>query len=44
MYIENLAIMSSPTPKAELLLHIASLGAAVSAVLVEELKVEGVRK
>jgi hypothetical protein len=44
MYIENLAVMSSPTPKAELLLYIASLGAAVSTALVEERKVKGVLK
>jgi len=35
-YIEKLAIMTSPSEKAELLLYIASSGAAVSAALVEE--------
>ena len=40
-YIENLAIMSSPSEKAELLLYIATSGAVVSAVLVEERSVEG---
>jgi hypothetical protein len=36
--------MSSPSPKAELLLYIASSGAAVSAVLVKECKIEGILK
>ena len=40
-YIEKLAVMSSPTERAELLLYIASSGAAVSAALVEERTVEG---
>ena len=40
-YIENLAIMSSPSEKAELLLYIATSGAAVSAALVEERSVKG---
>jgi len=40
-YIENLAIMSSPSEKAELLLYIATSGAAVSAALVEERSSEG---
>jgi hypothetical protein len=40
-YIEKLAIMSSPSEKAELLLYIATSGAAVSAALVEERIVEG---
>jgi hypothetical protein len=40
-YIENLAIMSSPSEKAELLLYVATSGAAVSAALVEEHIVEG---
>ena len=40
-YIENLAVMSSPSEKAELLLYISTSGAAVSAALVEELTVEG---
>ena len=35
-YIEKLAIMTSPSEKAELLLYIASSGATVSAALVEE--------
>ena len=40
-YIENLAIMSSPSEKAELMLYIATSGAAVSAALVEERSIEG---
>jgi hypothetical protein len=44
VYIENLAVMSSPTLKVELLLYIASSGAAVSAALVEECRVERVLK
>ena len=40
-YIENLAIMSSPSEKAELLLYIGTSGAAVSAALVEERSSEG---
>ena len=39
-YIENLVIMSSPSEKAELLLYIATSGAAVSAALVEEHSIE----
>ena len=39
-YIENLAIMSSPSEKAELLLYIATSGAAVSAALIEERSIE----
>jgi hypothetical protein len=41
VYIENLAVMLTPTLKAKLLLYIASSGAAVSATLIEEKKVEG---
>ena len=40
-YIEKLAIMSSPSEKAELLLYIATSGAAVSTALVEERTIEG---
>ena len=40
-YIEKLAIMSSPSEKAELLLYISILFAAISAALVEERTVEG---
>ena len=40
-YIENLAVMSSPSEKAELLLYITTSGVAVSAALVEERTVEG---
>ena len=40
-YIENLAIMSSPSEKAELLLYIATSGAAISASLVEERSIKG---
>ena len=40
-YIENLAIMSNPSEKAELLLYIATSGATVSAALVEERSIEG---
>ena len=43
-YIENLAMMSSPSEKVELLLYIATSGAAVSAALVEERTVEGALK
>ena len=39
-YIENLAMMSSPSEKAELLLYIATSGAAVSAALIEERSIE----
>jgi len=40
-FIENLAVMTSPSEKAELLLYIASSGAAVIAALVEERLIEG---
>ena len=40
-FIENLAIMSSPSEKAELLLYIATSGAAVNAALVEERSIKG---
>jgi hypothetical protein len=40
-YIENLAVMSSPSEKSELMLYVATSGVAVSAVLVEERTVEG---
>lgn len=43
-YLENLTVMTSPTPKAELLLYIASAGQAVSVALVEERKIEGAAK
>ena len=43
-YIENLAIMSSLSEKAELLLYIATSGAAVSAAFVEERTIEGALK
>ena len=43
-YIENLAVMSSPTLKAELLLYTASSRQAVHAALVEERKPEGMLK
>ena len=43
-YIENLAIMSSLLEKAELLMYIATSGAAVSTALVEERTVEGALK
>ena len=35
-YLENLAVMTSPSPDAELLLYIATSSSAVSAALVEE--------
>ena len=35
-YLENTAVMMSPSPKVELLLYIAATDSAVSAVLVEE--------
>ena len=41
IYIENLAIMSSPSDKAELLLYITKSGASVNAALVKERTVEG---
>ena len=40
-FIEILEIMSNPSKKAELLLYIATSGAAVSAALVEERLIEG---
>ena len=40
-YIDKLAVMSSPSEKAELLLYISTSGAAVSAALVEERTIEG---
>ena len=40
-YIENLAVMSRPLDKAELLLYNATSGTSVSAALVEERTVEG---
>ena len=36
-YLENLAVMTSPSPGAELLLYIATSSSAVSAALVEEI-------
>lgn len=36
--------MSSPTPKAELLMYIAFAGAAISAMLVDERKIDGTAK
>ena len=43
-YFENLAVMSSASKKAELLLYIAMSGAAVSIALVEERTVEAALK
>ena len=43
-YIENLAIMASPSEGPELLLYIAISGATVSAALVEERSIEGALK
>ena len=43
-YLENLAVMTSPSPGAELLLYIATSSSAVSAALVEERTVEGTLK
>jgi hypothetical protein len=40
-YIKKLAVMSSPSEKAELLLYISTSGAAVSAALVEERMIKG---
>ena len=40
-YIEKLAVMSSPSEKAELLLYISTSCAAVSAALVEERTMKG---
>ena len=39
-YLENLAVMTSPSPGAEFLLYIATSSSAVSAALVEERMVE----
>ena len=44
LYLENLAVRTSPSPKAELLLYIASSGSAVSVALVEERMFEGAPK
>jgi len=43
-YLENLAVMTSPSPGAELLLCISTSSSAVSATLVEERMVEGTLK
>ena len=43
-YLENLAVMTIPSPGAELLLYIATSSSAVSAALVEERMVEGTLK
>ena len=43
-YLENLAVMTSPSPGAELLLYIATSRSTVSAALVEERMVEGTLK
>ena len=43
-YLENLAVMTSPSPGTELLLYIATSSSAVSAALVEERMVEGTFK
>ena len=43
-YLENLAVMTSPTPGAELLLYIATSSSAVSTALVEERMIEGTLK
>ena len=43
-YLENLAVMTSPSQGAELLLYIATSSSAVSAALVEERMVEGTLK
>ena len=43
-YLENLAVMTSPTPGAELLLYITTSSSAVSAALVEERMIEGTLK
>ena len=43
-YLENLAVMTSPSPGAELLLYIATSSPAVSAALVKERIVEGTLK
>ena len=43
-YLENLAVMTSPSPGAELLLYIATSSSAVSAALVEERTVESTLK
>ena len=43
-YLENLVVMTSPSPGAELLLYIATSSSAVSAALVEERMVEEMLK
>ena len=43
-YLENLAVMTSPSPEAELLLYIMTSRCAVSAALVEERMAEGTLK
>jgi len=43
-YLENLAVMTSPSPRAELLLYIAASSSTVSAALVEERMVEEMLK
>jgi hypothetical protein len=43
-YLEDAAVMTKPSPKAELLLYIAATDTAVSAVLVEERKEEDALK
>ena len=43
-YLENLAVMTSPLPDAELLLYIVTSSSAVSAALVEERMDEGTLK
>ena len=43
-YLENLAVMTSPSPEAELLLYIMASRVAVSAALVEERMAEGTLK
>ena len=40
-YLENLAVVTSPSPEAKLLLYIATSSSAVSAALVEERMAEG---
>lgn len=40
-YLENLTVLTSPTPKAHMLLYIVASESAVSAVLVEERNIEG---
>ena len=43
-YLENLAVMTSPSPGAELLLYIATSSSAVSVALVEDRMVEDTLK